>query len=175
MKKSTASYTKESLNKLFLDGLSGHILEHSAVTDFPLLLTLYPRELRLRVYLWNCTNPPGGRPANEYKAQMRLPGQKPHTRADLDYSDTRLPIIGALVNDDEEKIFVIWDANRHKNFAYCCNLQVRNDVIIGAMIHPIEEAKRKNGEIVICARPQFLYDALIRRSDILHEEIVGEL
>ena len=85
--------SKQALNTIFVEGLGDHVVWHSDTSSFPLLVDLQPRNLRLRVYLWNCTNPPGGRALDEYKIQVILPGQQRGERGQLDYSDGRLPII----------------------------------------------------------------------------------
>jgi hypothetical protein len=95
---------------------------------------LQPRNLRLRVYLWNCTNPPGGRALDEYKIQVILPGQQRGERGQLDYSDGRLPIIGALVRDGDDVSFAFWDADKHSDFAYSGNMQVKADVIVESFV-----------------------------------------
>ena len=61
--------SKKVLNTIFLEGLGEHVVWHSDIFSSPLLVDLQPRNLRLRVYLWNCTNPPGGRALDEYKIQ----------------------------------------------------------------------------------------------------------
>ena len=104
--------SKKALNTIFIEGLDDHVTWHSDTTSFPLLVDLCPRSLRLRVYLWNCTNPPGGRALGEYKIQIILPGQKHGERGHLDYSDGRMPIIGALVRDGEDIVFAFWDAEK---------------------------------------------------------------
>lgn len=165
--------SKRELNTIFIEGLGAHVVWHSDISSAPLLVDLQPRSLRLRVYLWNCTNPPGGRALDEYKIQIILPGQKRGERGQLDYSDGRLPLIGALVRDNDDISFAFWDANKHDNFAYSCNMQVKADVIIESLCTQVAETVRNNNERIVCARPQFLYEAIIRRMDIMHEELIG--
>lgn len=172
MAKSTR-LSKKALNSAFVDGLGEHVVWHSDISKSPLLLDLQPRSLRLRVYLWNCTNPPGGRALDEYKVQVILPGQKRGERGQLDYSDGRLPIIGALVRDGEDISFTFWDADKHSDFSYSANMQVKADVIIESFCTMVAETVRNNNERIVCARPQYLYDAIIRRMDIMHEELLG--
>lgn len=166
-------FSKTMLNTIFLDGLGDHVIWHSSTTSSPLLIDLKPRNLRLRVYLWNCTNPPGGRALGEYKFQVILPNQRPGERGKLDYSDGRFPIIGALARDGDDITFVFWDADKHNDFAYSGNMQVKAEVIVAALCEKVSESVRKNNEHIVCARPQFLYDAIIRRMDIMHEELIG--
>ena len=165
--------SKQALNAIFVDGLGDHVVWHSDISSSPLLVDLQPRNLRLRVYLWNCTNPPGGRALDEYKIQVILPGQQRGERGQLDYSDGRLPIIGALVRDGEDISFAFWDADKHSDFAYSGNMQVKADVIVASLCTRVSEAVRNNNERIVCARPQYLYDALIHRMDIMHEELLG--
>lgn len=165
--------SKKVLNTIFIEGLGNHVVWHSEMASSPLLVDLSPRSLRLRVYLWNCTNPPGGRALDEYKIQVILPGQKPGERGQLDYSDGRLPIIGALVRDGDDITFALWDADKHSDFAYSGNMQVKAEVIVEALCEKVSETVRKNNERIVCARPQYLYDAIIRRMDIMHEELLG--
>lgn len=165
--------SKTELNTIFVEGLSEHVFWHSNISSFPLLVDLQPRKLRLRVYLWNCTNPPGGRALDEYKIQVILPGQQRGERGQLDYSDGRLPIIGALVRDGDDISFAFWDADKHSDFAYSGNMQVKADVIVQSLCTKVSETVRNNNERIVCARPQYLYDAIIRRMDIIHEELIG--
>lgn len=165
--------SKKQLNSIFLEGLADHVIWHSDIETSPLLVDLQPRGLKLRAYLWNCTNPPGGRALDEYKIQVILPGQKHGVRGQLDYSDGRLPIIGALVQDGEDTVFALWDADKHPDFAYSGNMQVKADAIIEAFCRRLAETTRKNGERIVCARPQYLYDAVVRRMDIMHEDLIG--
>ena len=167
--------SKYALNSIFVEGLGDHIVWHSDISTSPLLVDLRPRQLRLRVYLWNCTNPPGGRALDEYKIQMIFPGQRRDQRGQLDYSDGRLPLIGALVKDGKDIVFAFWDADKHSDFAYSANMQVKADVIIASLCTKVAETVRSNNERIVCARPQYLYDAIIRRMDIMHEDLLGDL
>ena len=102
-----------------------------------------------------------------------LPGQQRGERGQLDYSDGRLPIIGALVRDGDDVSFAFWDADKHSDFAYSGNMQVKADVIVESLCTKVSETVRNNNERIVCARPQYLYDAIIRRMDIMHEELLG--
>ena len=164
--------SKHDLNKRFIVGLDHHVSWHSDISTFPLLIDLQPRKLRLRVYLWNCTNPPGVRALDEYKFQVILPGQRPGMRAQPDYSNGRTPIIAALIQDGGDDVFALWDADKHKDFAYSANMQVKAEVIIQALCARVAETVRHNHERIVCARPEHLYDAIIRRMDIMQEQLL---
>lgn len=166
--------SKQVLNKTFLDGLGDRVKWHNGVLSSPLLIDLFaPLPLRLRVYLFNCTNPPGGRSLNEYKFQVILPGQQRGDRACLDYSDGRLPIIAAFVYEGTSGVFLLWDAYKHKDFAYSANMQVKADVIIQALCSKTAQCKRNNGEIIVAAQPNNLFEAIRCRTDIMRQEILG--
>jgi len=166
---------KDRLNQLFVDGLGSTVQSVSNMKDYPILIDLHsPFPLRLRVYLFNCTNPPGGRSLDEYKIQIILPGQKRRCRAELDYSDGRMPILAAFASIDgnaNNGVFAIWDADMHKDFAYSTNMQVKAETIISAMCEMVSESARSNTEIILAARPQNLLSAIKRRVDIMHDNI----
>ena len=168
---------KQKLNRLFIDGLGDRVQFHNDEDSVPLLIDLKPPySLKLRVYLFNCTNPPGGRALDEYKVQVILPGQVRGRRASLDFSEGRMPILAAYVNEGNNGVFVMWDANKHDGFAYSTNMQVKAEIIIKAFCSPLALSKRKNNEIIIACRPQYIYEAICRRIEIMTQEILrGEM
>lgn len=170
---------KDRLNQLFVDGLGEAVLQTSNLANTPLLIDLKePYPLRLRVYLYNLTNPPGGRALDEYKFQVILPGQQRGTRASLDYSDARMPLLAAYVyfsNDIKDGIFVLWDATKHEDFSYSANVQVKAETIIKALCTPVASSVRGNNEIVLAARPQHLMAAVKMRIDIMRQNIKEEV
>ncbi|MDY6300200.1 MAG: hypothetical protein SPL46_09475 [Selenomonadaceae bacterium] len=170
----TKKFKREELHSRFIDALGDHVECHSDLTEKPFLVDLKPRKLKLRVYLWNCTNPPGGRPLDEYKIQVILPAHKTDKFAHLDYSEGRTPIIGGIARDGEDIVFVLWDADKHDDIPFSMNLQVKADVIIRSLCEEVTEAIRKNDERIVCARPQFLYDAIIKRMDISEAKEIGD-
>lgn len=176
MKDKPKRLKKQELNRLFLEGIKDKSCWNSDVDETPLLVDLKPPfSLKLRVYLFNCTNPPGGRALDEYKVQIILPGQQRGKRAALDYTDGRMPIIAAYVNEGEEGVFVLWDADKHEDFAYSANMQVKADVIIQALCSKVARSKRNNNEVLVAVRPRFLYEAIRCRLDILKEELRGDV
>ena len=156
---------KNELNTLFINGLDSMVSSHSGEDSAPLLIDLAaPLSLKLRVYLFNCTNPPGGRALDEYKI-----GQ----RGTLDYSDGRMPILAAYVQEGDDGVFVMWDADKHEDFSYSANMQVKADVIIQALYSEVASYTRKNNEIILASRPQHLYKAIKKRLEIRRQEILG--
>lgn len=169
--------SKQKLNQLFLDGLGTRVKEHSGTMSAPLLVDLAPPyALRLRVYIYNCTNPPGGRALDEYKIQIILPGHQRGTRGALDYSDGRMPLLAAyarIADEDTGGVFVLWDAYKHDDFSYSANMQVKSETIIRALCVPVAEMRRGNNEVILAARGEHLYDAIMRRAIIMREDIEG--
>lgn len=111
---------KQELNRRFIEGLGDHVLWSSDEDSAPLLIDICSNtgaEYRLRAYLFNLTNPPGGRAADEYKAQIILPGQQKKERASLDYSDGRFPLLVAYAQEGKDGVFVLWDADTAAKFA----------------------------------------------------------
>lgn len=168
---------KQELNELFLNGLGGCVKWSSEADSAPLLVdigTPSGAEYRLRAYLFNLTNPPGGRTADEYKAQLILPGQKKRQKASLDYSDGRLPLLVAYAQEGKDGVFVLWDADKHDVISFSSNIQVKSDAIIMATYKKFVCSKRTNNEVIVSARPQYLYDAIKERIDIMKRSILEE-
>jgi len=168
---------KQQLNQLFIEGLGNAVKEHNGIDAAPLLVDLKsPFPLRLRVYLFNCTNPPGGRSLDEYKIQVILPGQARGSRASLDYSDGRMPILAAyacFADEVKDGVFVLWDSYKHDDFSYSANMQVKSDTIIKALCAPLSISKRSNDEVVIASRPPHLLDAIRHRIKIFRKDLEG--
>ncbi len=165
--------SKLELNRLFLEGLGNKVAYNSDVEKAPLLVNLAePLSLGLRVYLFNCTNPPGGRALDEYKIQVILPEQKRGERGKVDYSEGRMPLLVAYVQEGSDGIFVLWDSDKHEDFSYSANMQVKSDVIINALYSDVSSIIRKNNEIILAARPNYLYKAILLRLDLRRKEIL---
>ena len=167
---------RATLNRLFVDSLGDAVLKTENLDGKPLLVDLQmPYPLRLRVYLYNCTNPPGGRALDEYKMQVIAPDQRRGTRASFDYSDGRMPFLVAYVrlsDEIENGVFVLWDTTKHEDFSYSANFQVKAETIIEALCIPISSSTRGNNEIVLAARPRHLLTAIEMRLDIMSRDIL---
>jgi len=103
--------SQTELNERFIDALGcecGQI--NSETREKPLLLDLVPPlPSRVRIYIWNLTRPPGGRPIDELKVQFIIPGQARGERASFDESGGRTAlVVGYSVEDD---VFFLWDAS----------------------------------------------------------------
>lgn len=134
-------FTTTQLNELFVSSLGKGSRVIGNISDKPLLVDVnIPFEVRLRVYLYNCTNPPGGRASDEYKSQIIVPGQGRGTRGNFVYSEDRIVVLGAfakLTPDMDSGVFVFWDPMFHVDFAYSANIQVKSEILIRAFAEPV--------------------------------------
>lgn len=171
MSSGTPRFSKYALNRIFVDALGNSVKWIGKIDEKPLLIDIaIPHLVRLRAYLYNCTNPPGGRKSNEYKSQIIVPGQNRGERGNFDFSDDRIVILGAyakLIEQSEDGVFVFWDTMRHANFSYSANIQVKSELLIAALAKPVCEGKKTNGEIILTAKPEFLLNAIKRRIEIV--------
>ena len=126
-----------------------------------------PLPKRVRVYIYNATNPPGGRPlAGEYKVQPIVTGQRRRERGDFDWSGVDLVLVcGYAVEHD---VFILWDASMHTQFSYSTNLQVRTANVVSAATsgERVRQARslRTGREVVICAPSRTVREAIAERA-----------
>ncbi len=123
-----------------------------------------PLPSRVRVYIYNATDPPGGRSTLEYKIQ--LTGQRRGERGELDWSGVDFVLLcGYAVEHD---VFVFWDAALHIDFAYSKNLQVRTANVqdaAAAGVRVRQNRRLQTGmEVVICAPSQTMVEAIEERA-----------
>ena len=166
------------LNEMFVSDLGEAYCLRNDIGQKPLLVSPVGHEnIIYKVYIYNCTNPPGGRTLDEYKIQLILPGQGRGNRGYLDESDgTIILIVGFAVYDScENGVWVIWETNRHREFAYSANLQVK----MGSLLDTITEKffyikKPGNGEYIVVSNRAHLPQAIALRQkidvDLLMEE-----
>ena len=130
-----------------------------------LLVELHPPlPKHIRVYIYNATNPPGGRSTPEHKIQ--LTGQRRGGRGSLDWSGVDLVLVCGYAA--EHDVFVFWDAALRIDFAYSTNLQVRTENVEAAAASGVrvrQERRLKTGlEVVICAPSQSVVEAIEERA-----------
>ncbi len=128
-----------------------------------------PLPNRVRVYIYNATNPPGGRSSPEYKIQPSLSGQKKDgDRRNFDWSGVDFVLLCGYVR--EHDIFVFWDASLHTNFTHSKNIQVRTENILGAaegsVITRQDRLLQTGPEVVISAPRQLVPVAIAERASI---------
>ena len=136
----------------------------------PLLLLLqYPINREMKVYIFNCTAPPGGRTIDEFKVQLILDGQKRGERGKFDLSDGRTILIvgyAAPLVDVLSGIWVLFDLDKHKEFAYSANIQVYLRQLLPALENKVYVCKKHNDEILVISQRNYLIEAIKERMNI---------
>lgn len=157
----------QALHELLISSLEDAVIWCGPMISKPLEIDIVmPYLLRLRVYMYNCTNPTGGRPKNEYKVQLIVPGQKRHERGRFNWSDGRIVLVIAyarIYDNPGDGVFVLYDALHHTDFAYCANLQISASIITIALIESVGFGTKKTGEIIIAAQKENLLSAIDAR------------
>lgn len=157
----------QELHQRFLDALGSLVVRTDSVDDKPLTLEASPPlPSRLRVYLFNSTNPPGGRSGGEHKIQL-IVGPR-GDRGNFDFSEERAVVVAGYESDYDA--FILWDASRYHSFAYSRNVQVRTDTIEEAVTrNAVATQTRSLGsgdlELVIAVPSARLIDGLVARFD----------
>lgn len=165
-----ATLTPVDLNERFLDGLGVAARRVDPAEARPLALEADPPlPERLRVYIWNATNPPGGRSGNEHKIQLIVPGQSRGSIGNFDWSEDRAVVMAGYA--EESDVFILWDATKHHDFGYSKNVQVHSDLIAAAVATgEVQQQERTLGsgekEVVLVAQRTRLVEALARRFDV---------
>lgn len=158
------------LNEAFVFDLGDGYILKSDIAKRPLLLSPVKKsETVYKVYIYNCTNPPGGRTLDEYKIQLRLPAQGRGNRGHLDESDgTIILIVGFAIYDDYENgVWVIWETDKHRNFAYSANLQVKTGSLLDTITNRVFYTKKPgNGEVIVVSDREHLCEAIVLREKI---------
>lgn len=163
-----ARLTTVELHQRFKAALAERIVRADA--DAAEVLTLEaedPLPPRLRVYLFNATNPPGGRSvaAPEHKIQLRVPGQARNQRGNFDFGDERSVIMAGYSEPDD--VYVLWDASLHHDFAWSKNVQVKTSAVQeardGNAIATRVRTVRLGQETIIVTPSGLLADAIEQR------------
>ena len=174
----TERVSQAELHRRFLDALTGAVRSHGALNRKPLEADLAaPLPSRIRLYIFNATRPPGGRPLGEHKVQLIVPGQQRGTRASFDQSGGRIVVLAGYAA--EENVFVLWDAGLYSDFAWSRNVQVKADTLIQASAGKIAEQERRlrptggNAvtETLLACPATRLAEALVRRLEITRDRM----
>lgn len=159
--------TGRVLHSFLIDALNDAMEYHGDILKKPLEIDLLkPYPLRLRVYMYNCTNPSGGRPRDEYKLQLIVPNQQRGERGNFDTSDGRIVLLIAyaqIYSEPNEGVFIFFDALVHTDFSYSANLQVKASVINQALSEPISLGYKQTGEVIIAAQAAHVLEAIDKR------------
>lgn len=178
----TERVTQEELHRRLVGALgSASVKSHSTWDSKPFEMDLAPPlPQRVRVYMYNATRPPGGRPLGEHKVQLIVPGQRRGQRGSFDNGDGRIVLLVGYAA--EENVFVLWDAGLYTDFAWSRNVQVKAETIIQASAGKLATQERQlrppSGrpivETVLAVKPRSLGDAIVRRMELTRERLLRE-
>ncbi len=172
----------EHLHSRLVEALgSDKVRRHSSLETKPFEMDLAsPLPQRVRVYMYNITRPPGGRPLGEHKVQLIVPGQSRSQRGSFDNSEGRIVLLIGYAA--EEDVFVLWDAGLYPDFAWSRNVQVKAETIIRAsagFLAAQERQLRQPGqyaviETVLAVKPRELQEAIIRRMQLTRDRLLRD-
>lgn len=168
--------SKSEIHQNFIDILGDNVIQHNGIESIPFEVKLKPPlPSKVRIYAYNVTSPPGGRPSGEYKAQLIVPDQSPGERASFDHSGGHFVLVlGYTVNID---VFILWDAGLHYDFSYSKNVQVKAQTVykalageIGTQIRNLQTGK----ETVVTSNGENLDKAIQLRHDLTTERLLSD-
>ena len=162
--------TQNELHYLFLHDIGTYAVDIIDNGKKPFYLRLsFPFNREVKVFIFNCTAPPGGRSIDEYKVQLILDGQKRGERGCFDTSDGKTPLIVGYASpfaDIKDGIWVLFEFDKHREFAYSANIQVYLRQMLPALEKNIHVCQKHNKEVLVLSQRQYLKDALQKRFDI---------
>lgn len=167
----------EELHLVLINALEDKIISFSNVAEKPLSINCkLPLPRKLKIYLFNLTNPPGGRTIGEHKIQLIVPGQKKGEKGNFDSSDGSIIILAGY--HKEHDVFTIWDAGMYPEFSFSRNIQVRPEKVYEASAGRIATQERmikgQGKEIVITCPSRKLNDALMLRMKLTRQRMLGD-
>ena len=172
-----ARFSKEELNGLIIEDLGDRVVWNSGINSKTLLLDLEMPKRKLRIYVFNCTCPPGGRALDEYKIQMIIEGQSRGERGHINTDDGRIPLIMGYAcpfDDDKDGVYILWDTSFHMEFAYSANLQCYLDPMLQALSEDVVTCYKKGKrEQIVVARREHLTKAIERRIQLDIQNLLG--
>ena len=177
----TERVPQEDLHRRFAKALEGYVKWHAPFDSKPFDLDLKPPlPQRVRVYMYNATRPPGGRPLGEHKVQLIVPGQGRGDRGSFDNGDGRIVLL--IGYTAEEDVFILWDAGLYSDFAWSRNVQVKAETIIRASAGKLATQERQlrprsarpTVETVLAAQPRRLAEAITRRMELTRERLLRD-
>lgn len=154
---------------------------HAPLESKPFEMDLAPPlPQRVRVYMYNATRPPGGRPLGEHKIQLMVPGKGRGERASFDNGDGRIVLLVGYAA--EEDVFILWDAGLYPDFAWSRNVQVKAETIIEASAGKLATQERQlrpatgkaTVETVLAVKSRRLAEAIARRMELTRERLLRD-
>jgi excisionase family DNA binding protein len=173
---------QEELQHRLVSALGSSVVKvHSQMDAKPFEIDLAPPlPHRVRVYIYNATRPPGGRPLGEHKIQLIVPGKGRGERASFDNGDGRIVLLMGYAADED--VFILWDAGLYSEFAWSRNVQVKAETIIEASAGKLATQERQlrpatgkaTVETVLAVKSRRLAEAIIRRMELTRERLLKD-
>lgn len=177
----TARVSQAEMHGRFVTALGPRVMGHSPLSSKPLEIDLgVPTPVKARVYMFNATRPPGGRPTGEHKVQLIVPGQKRGRRGSFDHSGGRIVLLVGYAA--EEDVFILWDAGLYSDFAWSRNVQVKAETIIqasaGKLATQLRQLRSGDGgntvETLIAVRAERLPEAIDLRLNLTQQRLLED-
>lgn len=159
----TRGLTKAELHRRIIDALAAAVHDHGDLAHVPLALRVQGL-IPLAVFAFTLTSPPGGRHPLEQKIQLIAPGQQRGERGNLTAPEGTFRVLMGV--DPRRDLFVLWDAYKHRDFAWSKNVQVRSDPLVDAESLGIGRMERElstGKEMIIACQGSHLREALRER------------
>ncbi len=170
--------SQKELHDLFLADLAPYIDAVENTGKKPMVISLTsPFCCTIKAYIFNCTCPPGGRVIDEYKVQLILDGQPRGQRGHFDDSDGNITmIIGYAdpLDDDENGVWVLFETEKHREFAYSANIQIYLRQILQTLSEDVVVHVKHNKETVVLSQRQHLPQAVMKRLDVDLHLLLGD-
>ncbi len=159
---------KHEIHEILLQSLDSAIECRSACDAAPLRFLFSRFGLLCNAYAFTITRQLRGRPQDEYKIQVIVPGSKRGSRQCLDSADGAFPLLIGYSPDFD--VLALWDATLYKDFAYSRNVQVKELTLVRALAEKVssqERFLRQGGkrvqEVILASRREHFADALSLR------------
>lgn len=160
---------QSDLQKMFREDMGECVKEYSDTGSKPLYLNCgLPISCKLKVYIFNCTNPPGGRKHDEFKSQLIIENQKKPERGHLTEAPGEFVLLVGYADpfgNRNDGVYVIWETEKHREFSFSANLQVKLDPMLKTTEMKTVLYTRSNGEVVVLAKRRNLVEAVRKRLD----------
>jgi excisionase family DNA binding protein len=173
---------QEELQHRLVSALGSSVVKiHSQMDAKPFEIDLAPPlPHRVRIYMYNATRPPGGRPLGEHKIQLIVPGKGRGERASFNNDDGRIVLLMGYAADED--VFILWDAGLYSEFAWSRNVQVKAETIIEASAGKLATQDRQlrpasgkaTVETVLAVKSRRLAEAIVRRMELTRERLLKD-
>lgn len=170
--------SQADMHRRLVQALGRRVVAAGPVDQKPFEIQLgSPLAVKARVYMYNATRPPGGRPLGEHKVQLIVPGQARGQRGSFDNRNGHTVLLIGYAA--EEDVYILWDAGLYSDFAWSRNVQVKAETIIeataGKLATQFRQLRPSDGpavlETLIAAPAEKLAEAIDRRIQLTRDRL----